>query len=228
MSPSPGDDFDTYGFVLGETKKQHGDGDGLREIQLDALKRWHAFQFELGKRSEESPLPLDFFLEIFDDYFFLGTLRPYTKVRLVDRTRRNLGWIGLTTSKRQYLIEGRREIQIKLKRLPDQLWTRDLVQDLLDTLLHEMTHAFLMLHSTPPRFLGITRYRSLVETEGLTGHGPCWLKVATAVQVEADRSLGEAWDKWELKIQRSRQFERNELKELNDRKGIQMMDEESD
>ena len=209
-------------------KMQQDDGEGLRDIQSNALKRWHAFQFEFGKGTEESPLPLDLFMKIFDDYFFLGTLRPYTKVKFVDRTRRNLGWIGLTTSKRKYFIWGRREIQIKIKRLPDQLWTRELVQGFLNTLLHEMTHAFVMLYSSPPRFLGIPRYRSLVETEGLTGHGPCWLKVATVVRVEADRSLGGAWNKWDLNIGRARQLERKELKEEDDHKGILMMDEDSD
>ena len=186
--------------------------EGLEEIQSDALTRWHAFQFNLGGNIKQDPLPLDFFVTAFDDYFFLGSLGQYIKVRVADESPTNSNWVGLTTSRNRYTLSGPPEIQIELKRLPDQLWTRELIQEFLDTLLHEMSHAFLMIYSTPAGYLG-SCHRRIVETEGLTGHGPCWVKVAAAIAAEADRSLGGCWDKWDLKIADSCCLEREAVRE---------------
>lgn len=207
---------------------QEDHGEGLEDIQLNALSRWQAFQFKLGKSTEEHPLPLDFFVEIFDDHFFLGSLRPYIKVKMADETPANADWIGLTSHERLRLFAGAPALQIEIKKLPLQLWTRKLVQDFLAVLLHEMTHAFLMVYSIPTRRLGNCRYRKLVQTEGLTGHGPCWVMVAAAVAAEADRSLGGLWGSWDLVIARARSLERDALSDGDDRKGLHMHDRESE
>lgn len=193
--------------------KIRNDEERLEKIQLNALSRWRTFQFELGKSTESHPLPLDVFMEIFDDYFFLGALRPYTKVSLADDTPANSSWLGLTKKEKQHISSGPPEIHIQIKRLPKQLWTRRLIQEFLDTLLHEMTHAFLMIYTAAEG------YRRMVETEGLTGHGPCWVKVAAAVAAEADRSLGGLWEKWSLKISDALLSERAELRKLHDCQG---------
>ena len=190
------------------TDIREGNGEGLQEIQRGALERWHAVRFELGISTEQHPLLLDFFVDVFDDYFFLGSLRQYLTVKIVDGSFANPSWAGLTKGAKRSILSGSPEVQIKLKRLPDQLWTRELIQDFLDTLLHEMSHAFLMIYTSPVGDSGRCEYRRVVETEGLTGHGPCWVKVAGAVAAEADRSLGRVWDKWELKIGKSCRLEK--------------------
>ena len=193
---------------------QENNGKGLEEIQKDAMARWYACRFQLGVSTEQYPLPLDLFVEVFDDYFFLGSLRQCIKIQLADATHANSNWIGLTTSKKCKILSGPPEIQIELKRLPDQLWTTELIQDVFDTLLHEMSHAFLMIYSSPAGFLGGWRHRRRsLETDGLTGHGPCWVKVASAIAKEADRSLGRVWDKWDLGIEDSCCLEKEALRE---------------
>ena len=199
-------------YAMFWTKIREGSGEGLEEIQKDALARWHACRFQLGVSTDKYPLPLDGLVGVFDDYFFLGSLSRYIAVKVTDETSANSAWVGLTTRKVKSIPpSGQPHILIELKRLPDRLWTRELVQDFLDTLLHEMSHAFLLVYSSPGEYLGSWPCRRVVETEGLTGHGPCWVVVAKAIAAEADRSLGRVWDKWELKIADSCCLEREAL-----------------
>ena len=137
---------------------QKDDGNGLEVIQLNALARWHAFPFKIGKRTEEYALPHDFFAEIFHDYFFLGSLRQYIKVELVDEMPANSDWKGISKRKGQHVFSGPPEVQIEIKRPPNQLWTKELIQEHLDTLLHEMAHAFLMIYSSTAAFAGSWHY----------------------------------------------------------------------
>ena len=109
-------------------KIREDNGEGLEGIQHNALNCWHAFWFDFGERIEQPSLPLDFFLEVFDDYFFLGSLRPYIQVKLADESPANWTWVGLTTSERQCMLSGPPEIQIELKRLPIQVWTREVLR----------------------------------------------------------------------------------------------------
>lgn len=205
------------------TQIQDHNGEGLQQTQLDALTCWHAFQFKFGRCTEQYPLPLDLFVGIFDDHFFLGALRQYTIVEWVDVQPANSAWAGITKRNRKVLSSEPPEIRIQVKRLPGRLWTHELVQEYLDTLLHEMTHAFLMIYSAPADTLG--GYRRVLETEGLTGHGPCWVKFATAVAAEADRSLGGLWGKWDLGISDAYLSEREAWEEFHDRKGLIMVEE---
>lgn len=207
-------------------KIQEDDGEGLEEIQLKTLNRWHDFRFNFGRSTDDYPLPLDFFVEIFDDHFFFSSLRQYTVVKLVNDTTANSGWVGRTKKKRRHVSSGPPEILIELKRLSKQLWTRERIQEFLDTLLHEMTHAFLMIYGALEGFSECYPYRRIVETEGLTGHGPYWIKVAAAVAMEADRALGGLWHKWDLGIANARLSEREALRKLHDRKGLDMTGEE--
>ncbi|KAL9068822.1 MAG: hypothetical protein Q9161_005909 [Pseudevernia consocians] len=206
---------------------QEDDGNGLEVIQLNALARWHAFRFKFGKRTEEYALPHDFFVEIFDDYFFLGSLRQYIKVELVDEMPANSDWKGISKRKGQHVFLGLPEVQIEIKRPPNQLWTKELIQEHLDTLLHEMTHAFLMIYSSTAAFAGSWHYPEIVETEGLTGHGSCWVVVAAAIAAEADRSLGALWDKWDLGIANAQLSEREALRRWHDCESLNMIDEQS-
>ena len=196
------------------TRIREEGGVGLEEIQKNALARWHACRFPLGVSTVRYPLPIGFLVVVFDDYVFLGSLRRYTTVKVTDETHANSGWVGLTTGKMESIPSRPPQIQIELKKLPDQRWTRELVQDSVDTLLHEMSHAFLMIYSSPGGHLGNWPGRRVVETEGLTGHGPCWVVVAEAIAAEANRALGEVWNKWDLNIAESCCLEREALREL--------------
>lgn len=45
----------------------------LEEVQVKAMTRWVEYLFPVGQQIQK--LPLNFFLEIFDDYLFRGALR---------------------------------------------------------------------------------------------------------------------------------------------------------
>ena len=202
-------------FVKYWTKIREAEGEGLEEIQLNALRRWHDFRSRFRTSMEENALPLDLLFGIFDDYFFLGALRQYTDVVCAENTPADSDWVGIARWKRACEPLAPPTVRIEIKRLPSQFlarWTRQLVQDFLDTLLHEMIHAFLMLYSASPAD-PLESHRRAVETEGLTGHGPCWVKVAAAVAAEADRSLVGFRERWELGIASSRLEEREALRE---------------
>ena len=202
----------TSQFVKYWLKIKEDDGHGLEIIQINAMARWHALRLEWDKSMEEYPVPLDAFVEIFDDYFFLGALRSYTEVKLADDTQENFNWEGLTTSRRRRTPSDPPHTEIKLKPPSSQLWNREETQPFLETLLHEMTHAFLAIYSAPVEILGCNR--KIAETTGLTGHGPCWVKVAAAIEAEAERSFGDLWYEWDLGIEGARSTEKNALMRL--------------
>ena len=207
--------------------KIQDDKEKLEKIQLHVLSRRQAFRFaSLGKNTESHPLLLDIFLEIFDNSFFLGALRPYIEIDYADDTPANSAWVGNTERKRKYGSSAPPEIQIQIERPPKQLWTRRLMQRSLDTLLYEMAHAFFFIYTAPMGVLGFCCYRRLVQTEGLTGHGPFWVKVATTIAAEADWSLGGLWGKWSLGISKGLLCERAAPRDLHDRKGLEMMGKE--
>ena len=175
----------------------------LDQVQVAALMRWRASQTERREAKEGYTLPLDFYFEIFDDYFFLGSLRQYTKVAWAHNTPANIEWVGHTKTKSSFMTPGPLEVLIQVKRQDHRLRNREIIGECLDTLLHEMIHAFFMIYSV-----------SAMETEGLTGHGECWVRVATVIAAEANRSFGEVCDKWELGIANARLSEGKALREL--------------
>ena len=178
----------------------------LDQVQIDALMRWRASQTDRTETKEVYAFPLDFYFEIFDDYFFLGSLRQYTKVSWAPNTPANIDWLGFTKINSRFMTTGPLEVLIQVKWQDDRLRNRDFVAECLDTLLHEMIHAFFMIYSV-----------RAMETEvltGLTGHGPCWVRVATVVAAEANRSFGEMWDQWELGIANARLVEEKVVREL--------------
>ena len=193
----------TREFVKYWTRLPEGGEAELDQVQRNALTRWRASQTDLREEKEGYRFPLNFFFEIFDDYFFLGSLRQYTRVVWAHNTPANSEWVGLTKINGRSMTPEPLEILIQVKRQGDQLRNRDIIRDCLDTLLHEMVHAFFMIYSV-----------SAMETEGLTGHGLCWVQVATVIAVEANRSFSELWDKWELGIADARLLERKVLREL--------------
>ena len=173
----------TSEFVKYWRNIQEENGEELVQIQVDALKRWCALQRGLQEK-EEAAFPLEFCFQIFDDYLFLGSLGHYTKVKWVPDTPANSHWDGFTNIDRQNIFSRQLKIRIMVKR--QNVW------DNINTLLHEMVHAFLMIYSV-----------YTVDTEGITGHGPCWVEVAVAIAAEANRSFGGWCDPWDLGIRES-------------------------
>ena len=176
----------------------------LDQVQRDALMRWRASKTERRQEEEGYTFPLDFYFEIFDDYFFLGSLRQYTKVAWAHSTPANIDWLGRTMINNRFNIPGPLEILIQVKRQDDRLRNREIVGKCLDNLLHEMIHAFFTIYSVSAL--------ETMPTVGLTGHGECWVRVATVIAAEANRSFGELWDQWELGIADARLQEEEALR----------------
>ena len=193
----------TTEFVKYWTKLPEMGETELDQVQIDALMRWRGSQTDRREAKEGYAFPLDFYFEIFDDYFFLGSLRQYTKVLWAYNTPANIEWVGHTKTKSSFMTPGPLEVLIQVKRQDHRLRDREIVGECLDTLLHEMIHAFFMIYSV-----------SAMETEGLTGHGEFWVRVATVIAAEANRSFGEVWDQWELGIANARLVERKALTDL--------------
>ena len=193
----------TSEFVKYWTRLPEMDEAELDQVQIDALMRWRASLTDHRQEKEGYTFPLDFYFGIFDDYFFLGSLRQYTKVVWAHNTPANIEWVGFTKINNLFMTPGPLEILIQVKRQDDQLRNREIVGECLDTLLHEMIHAFFMIYSV-----------SAMETEGLTGHGECWVRVSTVIAAEANRSFGELWDQWELGIANACLLERKAFRDL--------------
>lgn len=191
----------------------------LEELQKNAMSRLESFHFHWGQKFDSHPFPVDYFFQIFNDYFFLGALGEHVwKVQLVEESFGDSNWIGLTSRP-----SGKLMIQIK-KPLGDT-WTLDLVRGMLNVLLHEMVHTYLEAFSCPiPAFI---HHLEMVLTEGLTGHGPSWRKVARAVEIEAIRSLGWLWDGWTLSIHDGHLLENGAVVELVKKKKLILTAEEA-
>ena len=181
----------TNEYVLYWARIQEDNAEGLVQIQVDALERWGALQIALEKDKEEAEFPLEVCFKIFDDYFFLGSLSQYTKVKWARDTLANSHWDGLTNIHRQTILSRQPRLHIAIKRRNDMRGIAALREN-MDTLLHEMVHAFLMIYSV-----------RTVDIEGITGHGPCWVKVAAAIAAEANRSFGGWCEPWDLGIMES-------------------------
>lgn len=146
----------------------------FQKLQERALERWRIHWNKHGgiclNRSNLSDIR--FYFDIFDQYFFCGTLRS-TKIKWMQRLENAY---ALTTSSSGNTIficcsDGR------IPRTPEgDSW-------ILAVLLHEMVHVMLMRYQC--------RCCCRVNTVGFTGHGTSWWNLKSAVESEADRSFTE-------------------------------------
>jgi hypothetical protein len=117
------------------------------------------------------------YLSIFDELFFFGSIGRRCTI-----TWSSLGpcTLGRCTPI-QYGLETHCIIELDIK------FTGDVVSDknlLLETLLHEMCHAFLEIYACHASECFLER-----EHGGVTGHGRAWEMVATAAQNTANRNF---------------------------------------
>jgi len=156
----------------------------LEEVQLKALIRWREFRFPVGHDIDS--LPLNFFLELFDDYLFRGALRKRVVVKWTEGFPEGPDMKGQTAVINNN-VSGVDDIQIDIKRPIDGQWKPLLILSILGVLLHEMGHAFYVIDTYSVEWP--MSYLKLAKTCGLTGHGPSWRKIASVIEKEAKRSF---------------------------------------
>jgi hypothetical protein len=84
-------------------------------------------------------------------------------------------------------------VHIRLRESKINVWYySDVNLGILGVLLHEMTHAMIMLHTCS--------CCCAIKTEGVLGHGTSWVRLGQAIESEADRIFPEA-GKWNLAVQ---------------------------
>jgi hypothetical protein len=144
---------------------------------------------------------LEHWLNILDQGFFWGTLYEKVSIELIglDDHRYNINAWGETNTNYDAGT-----ITIYIMRIPNELMTGvDRMQKYIGVLCHEITHAFIRLH-TPRQMLGEYRTQHPMVI-GVTGHGALWLDLAFNIQFIL-RSVC-VWWKIDLGITLSIQFE---------------------
>lgn len=86
----------------------------------------------------------------------------------------------------------RATIFIKRPLLHHAGWTKLLVKEVLQTLLHEMIHALFNVYEC--RCASCTTAENRAVNTGVSGHGPNWRELGMAVQEEAERMFEGGWE----------------------------------
>lgn len=155
----------------------------FRKLQERALERWRIRWNKNGgiylNRSHISDIR--FYFDIFDQYFFCGTLRS-TRIQWTQHIHKVY---ATTTPPSHGNIIFMNCSEEKIPRTPEgDSW-------ILAVLLHEMVHAMLMQYQC--------RCCCRINTVGLTGHGASWWNLKSAVELEAGRSFTEVGNgNWHL------------------------------
>ncbi len=178
-----------------------GDHD-LQSLQRNAQRRWRNRWSEYAglKLDDRGLSDLRFYFDVFNDYFFGGALSS-TNIQWIDHQQMfEAGWLGTSSlfdndtgiSKNHItVLEGIVYIRMRKPGLHDSQ-TSNLRFRILGTLLHEMVHAMIQLHSCS--------CCCAINSEGVTGHGAAWMRLGQAVEFSADRAFPEA-GKWDLSAQ---------------------------
>ena len=155
-------------------------GPSQASIQAAAVARWDYYRQCVGLTIDTVETEeLIYLFNIFDDYFFRGTLKRWTAVIWADYDRGRSGSTTLYThASVPYVI-------ITIHRPPRPGGVGDCSHDdpseIIATLLHEMCHAIFELY--------VCRSCCKASGPGLTGHGVAWLSLAFAVQEGVKRSF---------------------------------------
>lgn len=171
-------------------------GDNLTKRQRRALI-WYRTDsiFNLGPADEhrKDKDVLTAYQTLFDDMFFFGSLFQRCHGRICHATGNNIHIKGQTTRGTRYKLkwldrlldrETPLEVEITVFRDEDTNRPRRL-KGYLETLLHEMCHAFFDLYGC--RFDGCY---NVWEKQGAKGHGHAWQDIALAVEIAAaDKNL---------------------------------------
>ena len=133
---------------------------------------------------------------MYDDYFFCGALHGRVDVVWVD-----------DCPKKGYTVDAagprhRATISIKRPGAEHTIWTRRLVRESLQTLLHEMIHALFNVYEC--RCAACTTVEHQASNTGVpgSGHGSNWRELGQAVQEEAEKMFGGFDERWDLDVGR--------------------------
>ena len=182
--------------LLAQKEQKQSDPREQVTIRTEALERWRKWVPTMQATLDSKDLDVDFFFELFDDYFFSGALRSRTTVRMVDRPL-YIGAGGKTAVGVALVDPDRKDhVLIKIAKPPTTIttWAEHTVQMLLAILLHEMTHAVFRIFGCRCADCRCLRTEEL--TRGIKGHGPSWMQLGQAVEKEANRSLREFKHLW--------------------------------
>ncbi|KAL9074115.1 MAG: hypothetical protein Q9161_002525 [Pseudevernia consocians] len=176
----------------------------LSTLQRTALIDWEHASAPIGKRTT-TPFALAPIFHIFDRYYFCGALRDRVDVSWTPDTLRGADRKFYTTDAAS---SGgslhRAAIFIQRPRAGIKTWTKQLVKETLQTLLHEMVHAVFAVYEC--RCGTCARVDNRARNTGVSGsgHGPVWRELGQAVQEEANRMFDFGGDggRWDLDVGR--------------------------
>ena len=135
-------------------------------IKKQALDRWNALAFDLFSGPVEFDLLPVF--RILDDFLFLRALQDNWSMEWVDKRKTGpyadaVGWATV-----RYKMRGANN---RISVVRPSTTSHQTVQDVLDTILHEMCHAILQCSCN---CMVCTCHVIAMSEKGLTGHGPSW------------------------------------------------------
>ncbi|CAG8955710.1 hypothetical protein HYFRA_00010976 [Hymenoscyphus fraxineus] len=168
----------------------HSRKSNLSPMQHEAIRdyRGRTEDFLMGARTLDDGTMLTDYFRVFDSLFFNGTLKNLCSIFLI----RNQNFVPLgqtrpptTTSHVAMKIEIR-----DLFTFPGRcevLPLRERLASYIETLLHEMLHAFFMIYSCP--CISCNVINESAQGLGLLGHGESWLRAALQLELAAKTLL---------------------------------------
>lgn len=173
----------------GKSAGRHGQPDWLKAQQIAALKRWSQSQSQshLDPNIWKEGLDLQFVFHFLADYYFCTPGRELSRFVTAQWTNYNPASASACQTKWSTTTTDNKHI-IRIQRPnPSQPFTAQSARTIINTLLHEMAHAFLIRFACSCNSCSceVTRCGTL----GLTGHGPLWVRLCEAIEEEAERSF---------------------------------------
>ncbi len=181
--------YNTIKYICTGTVGNHN----LQHLQNDAQQRWRNRWFQhAGLRLDGRELSdLRFYFDVFNEYFFWGTLSS-TDIQWADHQRMTeMDRLGYETLFEYGSFHGISHIRLREPGIHDSQ-TPNVSLRILGTLLHEMVHAMIDLYSCS--------CCCAINSEGVMGHGPAWMRLGQAVEACANKAFPEA-GKWDLGVQ---------------------------
>ena len=155
------------------------------EIKKQALQRWELLREELfDEPLRETEFDLEDAFSVLDDFLFLGALRDRCNVQWVDEGtsgwhQHKSGWF----EKAEVTNRGPTQWIHIVRPTVDKIRS---VQDILAILMHEMCHAIFAFRCVCHR---CSCPLNQINGEGLSGHGPSWVKLIRSIEESANRHL---------------------------------------
>ena len=203
---------------------QHEEPHWRKDVQKGALERWSQCHQALDTTLWKDGLDLQFFVQLFNDYFFCAPAKALKHLIQVQWTEFDPTSPSCQTSpipSSSPADKPPRGALIRIQRAdPCQPITGETAQRILGALLHGMAHALLVCYGCGCNDCRCPVTRS--RTVGMTGHGPVWVRLCEAMEAEAERVLHGLPGRWDLdcrerdeRERRARkQFEKNPLARL--------------